>query len=295
MKFSEFQWIATLPHGQGGAIKRGIGDDAAQISISGDLVISTDSMVEAQHFLANDDPKLIGAKLAAVNLSDMAAMGAKPLAFLFNLHLSPAWMDRVELLRDGLLQELNKFSVPLVGGDTVSSPDGLHLVGTIIGETAGVKSVGRNGAKVGQGIYVTGEGLGGSFPHRHLRVKPRCAWGRFLAEKQIATSMLDISDGLLQDLGHLIDDSGVAAHLDLFNIPIHPDAKNNLDAALGDGEDFELLFTAADADLEKGLLLDFPVYRIGQVVEGSGEIWGRRSLDFAYQAMERQGFCHDQL
>lgn len=254
MSFREFNWIKSLPNESASHLACGIGDDAAVIQGLDSLAISTDSLVENSHFLAGDDPYLIGKKCVNVNLSDMAAMGCQPLFFLFNLHMTSQFEgEKLEALKKGLLDALGAYSVALIGGDTVkSSGNLLNLVGTVLGKPFLEKPIYRSGAKANEYICVTGP-LGGSFPKRHLDFEPRVAFSREICNRVKPSSMMDISDGLFQDLNHIAVASQVGVRLLKSRIPIHEDLMNEPDAlmrACADGEDFELLFTVPKDSLE---------------------------------------------
>ncbi len=296
MAFSEFDWIASLRSWPVPGLVAGIGDDAAVFEGAGPWAVSTDTLVESVHFLPGDDPGGVGWKTAAVNLSDMAACGCRPRYFLLNLQLTPAWEGRLEAFREGLLKALDAFGVSLVGGDTVWSPTGpFSVTGTILGTPYGHRVLQRAGARPGDGIYITGEGLGGSFPQRHLRFTPRLVFSEALCRAGPPTAMIDVSDGLLQDLGHILDRSGVAAELDLFDVPISSDVKASgetaLEHALADGEDFELLLTWPAESLGK-LPKNIPLARIGRITQGAGLILARRAPGAAFTAEQRRGYSH---
>jgi len=293
--FHEFNWISSLPQIPHETLILGMGDDAALFKGHGTWAISTDSMIEDRHFKTSDAPQLIAKKLVNVNVSDMAAMGCEPKLFLLNLHLSPNWsFEQLEAFKVGLLEELKIWNMSLIGGDTVTCQTGpIHLVGTILGQPFGTHAITRSGAKVGDDIYVTGS-LGGSFPTRHLTFSARVAWRRELCLHSTPSSMMDISDGLLQDLGHILDQSGVSAQLDLFNCPIHEDlsqSQNPLISALSDGEDFELLFTLAP-EKSAHLPQNIPCTKIGRISAGSGEIFARKSNLEPLSIWPRLGFEH---
>jgi thiamine-monophosphate kinase len=297
MSFSEFGFISKLPRPPAPGLILGIGDDAAIVQDSQPWAISTDALAEGRHFLGSDSPYDIGYKIAAVNLSDMAAMGCQPRFFLLNLHLSPDWADqaKVQELMGGLLDTLKQYNTTLIGGDTVTScGGGLQASGTILGTPFSHKAVLRSGARSGDLIGVTGA-LGGSFPNRHLRFTPRVKWSQLLCTAVDVHALMDLSDGLSQDLGHICDASGVGAELDLWKIPIHRDAqgKNNpLDAALSDGEDFELLFTIDKKDLAK-IPPEVIFTIVGRCTSDQGILTAREHPEGEAFSLERKGFKHD--
>jgi thiamine-monophosphate kinase len=294
--FSEFDFIAELPRRIGHGLQLGIGDDAAVFG-SESWAVSSDAMSEGSHFLALDDPEAVGKKLAAINFSDMAAMACEPRFILLNLHLGSDWTEKARLaaLMQGFQGECERFDVILIGGDTVSTAQkGLHCSATVIGSPMGKTPVRRSGAQIGDVVAVSGP-LGGSYPHRHLKVEPRLDVARKLVKMVDLHAMMDISDGLSQDLGHMLDRSGVGARLELGQIPLHRDSlerDDRLAAALGDGEDFELLFTLSPEDAES-VSTELEMYPIGTIVEGEGSLWGREHSGRPWQSLERCGFRHD--
>ena len=297
MSFSEFGFISQLPKLPAKGLLLGIGDDAALIQDAQPWAVSTDALAEGRHFLSTDSPELIGRKVAAVNLSDMAAMGCQPRFFLLNLHLSPDWAntDKVQAFMRGFLNLLHQYETVLIGGDTVTScGGGLQVSGTIMGTPFGKRAILRSGAQCGDLIAVTGA-LGGSFPHRHLSFTPRVDWSRQLCTSAQINALMDLSDGLSQDLGHICDASGVGAELDLWKIPIHEDAKNNAEpcsAALSDGEDFELLFTLPEDHL-KNCPSEVQYTVIGRCTAQAGQINAHWRPNDPWFPLERKGFKHD--
>jgi thiamine-monophosphate kinase len=266
----------------GGA--RGLLDDAAVLEVGGTrLVLSHDMLVEGVHFLPCDPPESVAWKLVAVNLSDLAGKGAKPLAALMGYTLrGDADWDTAFVA--GLKVALTAFSLPLIGGDTVSGKEralGLTVIGT-----GGAVIPARAGAGVGDGIYVTGTigdaGYGlviakrGDYEPRSLleayrRPVPQLDAGALLAP--VVTAMMDVSDGLLIDAGRMADASGVAAMIDLDAVPLSSAYQaavgNDRDARLGAvtaGDDYQLLFTSTLPFPP----LPCPVTRIGQMVRGHG-------------------------
>jgi len=264
----------------------GIGDDAAVIRVSPGMVtlVTTDMLVEGVHFdLAYTGFEVLGYKSAAVNLSDIAAMGGRPRFYLVSVALRPqVRLEELEGLYRGLESACRPFGVRLVGGDTTSSfgsSSGGPLVisVTMIGEATPGHAVKRSGARAGDDIYVTGS-LGDSacglailkargteelnkdealLAARHLRPTPRIMAGRLLGEGRLASAMIDISDGLSSDLGHILEQSGVGAVVYKDRLPISRDLmqtagiKKAVQFALHGGEDYELLFTARPSHRKK--------------------------------------------
>ena len=282
------------------AVRVGIGDDAAVVAPTPgcDLVFSVDMLVEGRHFLAGVDPATLGRKTLAVNLSDMAAMGAKPRWAL----LAGALPDNDERwLGDfarGLFALADRFDVALIGGDTTRGPRNLCV--TIIGEVPAGTALTRAGAKAGDDIFVSGtlgdaalalavlQGrakLGGAAmasARSHLETpEPRVALGELL--RGVASAAIDVSDGLTGDLQHILDRSGVGAAIDVALIPrsmplatLIGGGERDLGLAclLAGGDDYELCFTASVSSWETLAAIsrdvDIPLARIGTVTESPG-------------------------
>ena len=246
----------------------GVGDDAALFRVRAgmELAVSTDMLVAGTHFFADADPRRLGHKALAVNLSDMAAMGAMPRWALLSLALpkvDPSWLRKFSA---GLLALARAHDVDLVGGDTTRGP--LNVCVTIIGETRRGRALRRDGARAGDEIWVSGclgdAALAVAHRKRRLRLRgnelerctraldlpqPRVALGRALAG--IAHSAIDLSDGLLADLGHICERSRLAAEVHLPAIPRSRTLERfaatpvGREALLAGGDDYELCFTAA--------------------------------------------------
>jgi len=265
----------------------GVGDDGALIAPTPgrELVVSTDMLVEGTHFLAETDPESLGWKCLAVNISDMAAMGAQPRWATLGITVPPAptfrWLD--DFAR-GFFACADEFGVDLIGGDTTRGPRAFCV--TILGEVAAGRALRRSTARVGDSIWISGRPGQAALALAHLqgrtildqprladclaalhRPQPRVALG--LALSALATAAIDVSDGLLADLGHILEQSAVAARL---QIPQLPDAGLERDCLLAGGDDYELLFTAAaESDARIATLaaeLQLPLTRIGEVVSG---------------------------
>ncbi|PKP92608.1 MAG: thiamine-phosphate kinase [Alphaproteobacteria bacterium HGW-Alphaproteobacteria-16] len=249
----------------------GLADDTALLPVSaGRLVLTSDTMVAGVHYRADDPADSIGWKLAAVNLSDLAAKGATPIGCLLNYSLSgdAAW-DRAFL--SGLNDALTRFAMPLLGGDTVAMPQGSarSLTLTAIGQAQEQAPL-RSGAQPGDSLWVTGNIGGAGFGpdgqprdlSRYLRPQPRVMEGQALAPH--ATAMMDVSDGLLIDAQRLGAASGIALTLDLDAVPVAIPGLDPLTAATA-GDDYELLFT-----LPAGTTPPVAATRIGLASVGSG-------------------------
>jgi len=251
-------------------VVRSIGDDTAVLKKDRNTysLFTTDMMVEGVHFKSDDFPRDVGYKAMAVNVSDIAAMGGVPKWAVISLGISPKRsLEDVRELYRGIRKCAVLFGVQVVGGDTVKSSKIVISV-SLIGEVKKKEVVFRDGARPGDRIFVTGS-LGGSLKsQKHLRFVPRVEEGRLLATKFKPTAMIDISDGLVADLGHILQESGVGADIFKDDIPANKDV--SFKQALYDGEDFELLFTLPEKKT-KGLGMSKSVqhqfYEIGRIVD----------------------------
>lgn len=271
----EFDFIDWIRRQQqpGDSVILGSGDDLAVLKWSDEpvILVGVDQVLDGVHFdSSRHDPRAVGRKVMNRNLSDCAAMACLPAAAVATVALpnGTSLHDAQELYR-GLEDAARPFDCPIVGGDTASWPGKLAVTVTILGRTGGLTPVRRDGARPGDGIFVTGP-LGGSILGRHMTFQPRVQLARQLAAAWPISAMIDISDGLSRDLDHIARQSGVAAVINAQAIPIHPDAavdradgRSPLEHALHDGEDYELLFTAARCDHPD-------THRIGTVIAGAG-------------------------
>ena len=282
----------------------GVGDDAALLRVAPgmELAVSTDMLVSGTHFFADADPSLLGCKTLAVNLSDMAAMGAVPRWGLLSLSLPAANEAWLQKFSEGFFAMAQQHGVELIGGDTTRGP--LNLCVTIMGELPHGAALRRSGAQPGDEIWVSGTLGDAALALAHLQGRvqlaeadlagcaarlhqpqPRVALG--LALRGLANSAIDISDGLLADLGHILECSGRGAEIRLEALPVSPilrslppaSAKKGgsglaMHCALAGGDDYELCFTApAKRRQEIERLsgeLNLPLTRIGVIVSGSG-------------------------
>jgi thiamine-monophosphate kinase len=284
---SEFDFINSLRQRVASlttqSLVAGIGDDAAVVrnTEGRETVITADLLVEDVDFRRTTTPPyLLGHKALAVSLSDIAAMGARPLWSLVSIGVpDEIWQtDFVERIYDGLLDLARRYGVHVIGGDTSRTTTNIVIDSIVSGECAAGMSVKRSGAGAGDLIFVTGslgaaaaglrliergahlaeQNLGDDetqkLDHvllRQLRPEPRVGWGMVLGEERLATSMIDLSDGLSSDLNHLCEASGVGALIDSSSLPVDERlqelcgrrALDPLQLALHGGEDFELLFT----------------------------------------------------
>jgi thiamine-monophosphate kinase len=302
-EIGEFALIAAIKEmaAEGVGVVKGIGDDVAVLKTSPGTVslATTDLLLEGVHFrLEFTDPYRLGRKALAVNLSDIAACGGTPTAFLVSL-ATPAETEVafVRSLYHGMMEQAQEFQVSLVGGDT-SRGDGLLISITLIGEAVEKEIIYRAGARKGDLIFVTGAvgdaALGlqqlkqgkrdGRLVDRHLAPVPRVRAGQEIARRGLATAMIDISDGLVADLGHIAEASKVGAEVRLSCLPLSEEYRKevagyNADIyalALTGGEDYELLFTASPAKGEevKSLAqeLGVAIMAIGEVVDASAGV-----------------------
>ncbi|MGH6887853.1 MAG: thiamine-phosphate kinase [Rhizomicrobium sp.] len=318
----EFELIerlfAPLARGAGGAF--GLRDDVAALAppFGHEHVLKTDSLIESVHFRRNDPPATVGRKALRRALSDLAAKGAEPSAWLLALALPPwpdmAWLEDLAL---GLAADVAEFGIPLVGGETNATPGPLTMTITAIGHVPAGKLILRSGANLGDGVFVTGTigdaGAGLSLAagtaapdpardylvSRHRVPAPRLAFG--LAIRGIATAAIDVSDGLLADCGHLASRSDVQIVIDAGRIPLSEEFRQlkgehtgaRVEAATA-GDDYEIAFTAprsaahkiADASRGAGT----PVARIGTVEAGRGiALKDESGMEIA---VERKGYAH---
>ena len=285
---------------QPGHVVLGIGDDCAllQPAPGHQLAISTDMLVEGRHFFADVDPEALGHKALAVNLSDLAAMGARPLGFTLALSLPRADDAWLAAFARGLFALADAHACPLVGGDTTRGP--LNICITVFGEVVPGRALRRDAAQVGDDIYVSGRtgearlvlewllgtpwaraAVGPELPAdlraRLERPTPRLALGQALAG--VAHAALDLSDGLTGDLGHILAASGVGADIALADLPVAPALADlpeaeRLTCQLSGGDDYELLFTAPvsarEAVRAAALVSGTAVARLGTVRAASG-------------------------
>ena len=277
-------------------------DDAALVkpAVGCELVVTADALIGGVHFRATDDPGLIARKALRVNLSDLAAMGAVPMGYLLTMALPPEIDDRwIETFADGLKQDQETFAVHMMGGDTVSTSGPLALTITALGQVGEGRALRRAGARVGDDIYVSGTigdgGLGlavlkGQLPglgpenedyltRRYHIPEPRLALGQRLSG--LAHAVIDVSDGLVADLGHVCETSATGAAIELALVPLSLPARSAVQAApdwhirtLASGDDYELLFCAASEvaqDIDAVAAdLGLPLTRIGEITAEPG-------------------------
>jgi thiamine-monophosphate kinase len=278
-----------------------------------EVLITTDLSLEGVHFRRDWHPaKLVGHRCLARGLSDIAAMGGRPVAAFLSLGLPrstpQSWVD--EFVR-GLLALARRFEVRLDGGDTAQSPQGILADIVVLGRVPRGTAVLRSGARPGDRIYVSGT-LGGSAaalkrlllePRRKLNPRefpeqffpqPRIELGRILRQRGLVSAMIDVSDGLSTDLGHLCDESEVGAELRAEAIPLAAiggtGEKVNLGAALHGGEDYELLFTAPPGERLPSRIARVPITEIGCITRAKNVVL--LTCQHARRNLKPQGWQH---
>lgn len=303
-ELDEFALIARYfaPLAQSSPGSLGLLDDAALLEIEPGrtLVLAADMAVEGVHFTEIDPPELIGRKVLRYNLSDLAAMGAMPIAYLLTLakpeHRSSDWVGAIAA---GLAEDQGLFQIGLLGGDTSASPGAAMLSITVVGSVASGAALQRAGARPGDTIFVSGtigDGVLGLrsvngdlnelgaddrayLEHRYRLPQPRLALGQALGG--LATAAIDVSDGLVADLDHICRASGAHAAIDATAVPLSPAAEAaisggqmTLNALLTGGDDYELLFCVPedrlDAVADAAKAGAVAVTQIGRISKGSG-------------------------
>lgn len=304
-EFSLIDIISKQTNTSHPSVIKGIGDDAAVIAENSDgcLLVTTDILRENIHFKKTfTTPYLLGKKCLSVNLSDIAAMGGTPFCYFVSISVPPEIpLNFIKELYRGMHQRAKEFNTVLLGGDTVSSLKDIVISITLIGKAKKKSVIYRNGAKNSDLIYVTGypgeSALGllmlkknkDSFKRhsaikKHLDPCPRIEIGKTLAKKNLANSMIDISDGLFADLGHITRQSKKGAQLYLSQIPLSTSYKKKCPTFLKDiynpalfgGEDYELLFTSDAHNKIKiknlSKKLGVPITCIGKITEAPKDI-----------------------
>ena len=332
LKFSdigEFGFIESIKKelsGSSDKVIKGIGDDCAVLGpYSGRvLLFTTDMLVEDIHFLRDIiTPYQLGWKSVAVNLSDIAAMGGRPVAILVSLGTpSDTDISFIQDLYRGIKDICEYYAVDIAGGDTVASPDKLIISISATGEAKENEVLYRSGARPGDRIYLTGsigdscaglrilkkeisapDSISSHFIKAHNQPTPLIETGRAIATSRLAGSMIDLSDGLLSDLGHICDESGVGAVIYRNKLPISAKMKqfslkanlDPLDFALSGGEDYILLVTVPEKNIKDFELTlkgknSSPPYLIGEVSKDKGI----RMIydDGSIKELEPKGFDH---
>ena len=274
-EFSFIKWIKNQQK-RDKNVPIDIGDDCASIKMNSKnlCLITTDMLVEGTHFeLKKTTPGQVGRKSLACSISDIAAMGcsAKYAVVSICFHRETKTRFAKDLFL-GMKKIADEFNIKIIGGDIVSNKKLLVINVAMLGENNGLRPVTRSASRVGDALMVTGT-LGGSIVRKHLTFKPRLREGLMLNKKFKLHAMIDISDGLVADLQHILAASGTGAELYEDKIPVSPDAKqlarktglSALDHALHDGEDYELLFTLSQKESEKVLDSGFFSTRISKI------------------------------
>jgi thiamine-monophosphate kinase len=282
----------------------GPGDDAAvlRLAAGGGCVVTSDMLSDGVDFILGQcEPRLVGRKSLAVNLSDLAAMAARPVAAVVSLMLPR--QDALRLaqeLYEGLLPLADEFGVAIAGGDTNTWDGGLVICVTALGEAGPRGSLLRSGARPGDEILVTGQ-FGGSILGKHFQFTPRVHEAWLLHQRYELHAGTDVSDGLSLDLSHILDESGCGAVLELEAVPISDaahqlaerDPPSPLEHALADGEDFELILAVPPAEAARLLVdqpLDIPLTRIGTCIAEPG-LWSLGPHD-QRQPLVPRGYRH---
>ena len=304
----------------------GIGDDCAVLEgPPGErILVTTDMLLEGVHFLrGGTGPYLLGWKALAVNLSDLAAMGGRPWAAFLALGLPRDLpVSYLEDFRKGLANCAARYGIPLLGGDTTAAREDAALCLTLLGRVPAGREVYRSGANPGDRILLgrpTGESAAGLAlvldpaidlpdPDRealllaHNKPEPQLDLGALLSGSGLATAMIDISDGLLQDLGHICEESQAGARVELEKVPVTPllarfaaaAKKDPLDLALAGGEDYALLFSVPENRVAEALEaarrgLGIRLHPIGTVTDDPGILLGREGQ---WRKPDRTGYTH---
>jgi thiamine-monophosphate kinase len=286
MPVSEKLMIQRIRRAAGSGLRgHGIGDDCAVLPIprGHEALVTTDFSLEGVHFRREwHPPEVVGHRCLARGLSDIAAMGGVPRAAFLSLalpaDLSQQWVERFIA---GLLKLAARFSVTLAGGDTAQSPDGVLADIVVLGSVPAGQAILRSGARTGDLIYVTGalgsamadlnhlrdgEKLNPKSHPKHFYPEPRLAVGQFLRKKKLASAMIDISDGLSTDLGHICEESKAGAVVYAESVPAIP-GTDGLTFALHGGDEYELLFTAHPDRRVPKRIAGVPVTHIGEITD----------------------------
>ena len=305
MELEFVNWLAQQFSNQPNLLL-GIGDDAAVLENLGaeNLVVTVDTLADGAHFdLSRQPAELIGRKAVAVNLSDLAAMGAEPVAVVVGIVLPTAGGAEIaKRLYAGMRPLLSEFNIALAGGDTNSWNGPLTISVTALGKAPPDQIWRRSGARAGDNLIVTGD-LGGSILGKHLSFQPRLRESRLLAASHKIHAAIDISDGLLLDLHRLTSASACGAELIFEQIPISDAARKlaatddsestPLDHALSDGEDFELLMAVSPSTwqaIQSDNTIDFQLTKIGNIIADAGIF--QRLADGSRVELAPKGFEH---
>ncbi|BCA81045.1 thiamine-phosphate kinase [Desulfuromonas sp. AOP6] len=321
-EIGEFGFIERIRQRAGGAgVRLAIGDDCAAVEVRDShlQLTSKDLLIEGVHFRRDwTDLYRLGRKSVSVNVSDVAAMGGNPEYLFLGLAMaSTLTVEDLDTFVDGFLAAAQDYGVRLIGGDTCRSPGPLIISVTVQGSVPAEQMICRSGARPGDAVYVSGtlgdsglalqllqagQPLSSQLSARHHDPRARTELGRALAAAHIPSAMIDLSDGLLADLGHVLTASGAGAHIDAEALPLSVDfqaalshGQASLDLALAGGEDYELLFTVPAsredrlAELSRQFKLDLT--RIGYIGPLEDGLKIRRGSD-EMAASGRKGYNH---
>lgn len=303
MPLDELQLIARIrsqakqpaKRGVGARVITGIGDDAAALAIPGghEALVTTDFSIEGVHFRREWHPaECVGHRCLTRGLSDIAAMGGEPIAAFLSLALPAELPQRwVDGFLDGLLALAREHGVSLAGGDVAQSPSGALADITVVGSVPEGKAILRSGAQVGDHLFVTGEfGAPAAMLAKmmknprgryrvtdspaHFQPEPQISVGRYLREKEIATSMIDVSDGLSSDLSHICAESGVRAEVQAETVPLATLGRHevSLENALHGGDEYQLLFTASPNKRMPAKIAGVTITHIGYIEEARADL-----------------------
>ncbi|RKG42741.1 thiamine-phosphate kinase [Acinetobacter cumulans] len=288
------------------SVDLGVGDDSALLTPppQQQLVICADTSVAGRHFPFDTDPHAIGWKSVAVNLSDIAAMGAKPHSILLALSLPQIDHDWLKGFSQGLYDCCDQFGVSLIGGDTTQSPH-LTITITALGWIETGQAITRSGAQIGDLICVSGTVGDAAYGLKHrghpLQQRldyptPRCELGEQL--KGLASSMIDISDGLAQDLGHILTASNVGATIELDKLPLSETVnklseQEKFQSALAGGDDYELCFSISPENYQKikQQYVNTSITIIGQITQNLGLNLLKNGVNYSIQSNGYQHFA----
>ena len=306
---AEFSIIDTyFNRKRNASVDLGVGDDSALLSPPPhhQLVICTDTLVAGRHFPFSTSAHAVGWKSVAVNLSDIAAMGAKPHSILLAISLPNIDENWIQDFSNGLYDCCDQYNVSLIGGDTTQSPH-LTITVTALGWIETGQAVTRSGAQIDDLVVVSGSVGDAAFALQHLEQKhilqqrldyptPRCELGNLL--KGLASSMIDVSDGLAQDLGHILTASKLGANLELTQLPIDSNLKHLSDYeqwkyALAGGDDYELCFTITMQNYQKLLQLkpNIATTIIGKITSQQRLTFEKNGIDHPLQFHGYQHFA----
>ncbi|AQT68892.1 Thiamine-monophosphate kinase [Anaerohalosphaera lusitana] len=294
-------WFAQQSRAREERFPIGIGDDMAQVNMGGgSVLVTTDMLLDGVHFdLASAGAEQVGYKAMAASLSDCAAMATRPVCAVVAVALPTGFgEDKLKELHAGIVRAGDMFDCTLIGGDITAWRDnaGRFVINvTMLSECVDcVEPVKRSGAKVGDAVCVTGE-LGGSIAGKHLTFVPRVEEAIEIARAADVHAMMDVTDGLVKDLSRICAASGVGAIIEAERVPMTHAAKEGndpLEAALYDGEDFELLFTVSAEDYETlagEQSIKAGITRVGLITD-SGRIELQRGRD--REVLDVKGYDH---